>query len=354
MAFTLPFLNGASRKKRTQMIAVDLGSRTTKAVLLEKRGEVLALTRYALLDAPIFEKKISPELLGDHLRSVADALGNTTKFITVAVGIDDAVVRQIELPQIPIDEMRQVLKVNHKNYLQQDLPGHVFDCYIIPPRLDKSAQAGIPKLKVLAAAARQQLVSDFMKATLLAGLTPESLVPGLIGPINTFELALPEIYEKETVALVDIGFKHTSVSVLDRSELVLNRMVNLGGDQLTQGLADAMGISYAEAEGIKVGMAPEVEAGLQSQVIPLGREIRASLDFFEHQNDRPVSQVYVSGGSARSEMILQMLHQEMLVECKTWNPTGFLQLALPGQQAVEVDHIGPQLTVAVGAALAAF
>jgi len=338
------------------MIAVDLGSRTTKAVLLEKRGEILALTRYALLDAPIFDKKISPELLGDHLRSVADALGNTTKFITIAVGIDDAVVRQIELPQIPLDEMRQVLKVNHKNYLQQDLPGHVFDCYIIPPRFDKNALAGgtVPKLKVLAAAAKMQLVSDFMKATALAGLTPESLVPGLIGPINTFELALPEIYERETVALVDIGFKHTSVSVLDRSELVLNRMVNIGGDQLTQGLADAMGISYAEAEGIKVGMAPEVEAGLQSQVIPLGREIRASLDFFEHQNDRPVSQVYVSGGSARSEMILQMLHQEMLVECKTWNPTGFLQLALPGQQAVEVDHIGPQLTVAVGAALATF
>jgi Tfp pilus assembly PilM family ATPase len=93
---------------------------------------------------------------------------------------------------------------------------------------------------------------------------------------------------------------------------------------------------------------------LQTQVIPLGREIRASLDFFEHQQDRAVSQVYVSGGSARSEMILQMLHQELLVECKTWNSTGFLQLALPGQQAVEVDHIGPQLTVAVGAALAAF
>ena len=67
MAFKLPFLNGASKKKRTQMISVDLGSRTTKAVLLEKRGEILALTRYALLDAPIFEKKISPEQLAEHL-----------------------------------------------------------------------------------------------------------------------------------------------------------------------------------------------------------------------------------------------------------------------------------------------
>lgn len=355
----MPFLNGASRKKRAQMIAVDLGSRTTKAVLFERRGEILALTRYALLDAPIFEKKISPEQLGDHLKTVSEALGNATRNVTVAVGLEDATVRQVELPQIPLDEMRQVLKVNHKNYLQQDLPNHVFDCYIIPPRTLSSternaASGGTPKLKVLAAAAKQQLVDDFMRATQLAGLSPECLVPGLIGPMNTFEQALPEIYAKEIVALVDIGFKHTSVCVLDHGELVLTRVVNIGGDKLTTGLAEAMNISYAEAEGIKVGMAPEVEAALQMQVIPLGREIRASLDFFEHQQDRPVSQVYLSGASARSEMILQMLHSELLLDCKTWNPTGFLQLALPGQQAVEVEHIGPQLTVAIGAALAAF
>ena len=354
MALPLPFLNGASRKKRAQMIAVDLGSRTTKACLFERRGEILALTRYALLDAPIFEKKISPEQLGDHLKSVADALGNTTKYVLVAVGLEDAVVRQVELPQIPIDEMRQILKVNHKNYLQQDLPNHVFDCYIIPPRPTAEKNAGVPKLKVLAAAAKQQLADDFMKATQLAGLQAECMVPGLIGPMNTFEQALPDVYAKETVALVDIGFKHTSVCVLDRGELALTRVVNIGGDKLTTGLAEAMSISYAEAEGIKVGMAPEVEGALQMQVIPLGREIRASLDFFEHQQDRPVSQVYVSGASARSEMILQMLHSELLLECKTWNPTSFLQLALPGQQAVEVDHIGSQLTVSIGAALAAF
>jgi type IV pilus assembly protein PilM len=341
------------------MIAVDLGSRTTKAVLFERRGEILALTRYALLDAPIFEKKISPEQLGDHLKSVAEALGNTTKVITVAVGLEDAIVRQIDLPQIPLDEMRQILKVNHKNYLQQDLPNHVFDCYIIPPRAlapsEKGAAGGTtPKLKVLAAATKQQLVDDFMRATQLAGLTAECMVPGMVGPINTFEQALPEVFAKETIALVDIGFKHTFVCVLDRGELALTRVVNIGGDKLTSGLAEAMNVSYAEAEGIKVGMAPEVETALQMQVIPLGREIRASLDFFEHQQDRPVTQVYLSGASARSDMILQMLHSELLLECKTWNPTGFLQLALPGQQAVEVDHIGSQLTVAIGAALAAF
>jgi type IV pilus assembly protein PilM len=363
MSLSLPLsIFKGGLKKHAQMIAVDLGNRTTKAVLLERRGEILALTRYALLDAPIYEKIISPEILAEHLRAVAKALGNTTKNVTVAVGLESAMVRQVELPQIPLDEMRQILKINHKNYLQQDLPNHVFDCYIIPPHLSSSNQkpgtpgatTAVPKLKVLAVAAKQQLVADFMKAADEAGLTAECMVPGLIGPINTFEQALPEIYAKETVALVDIGYKHTSVCILDRGELALTRVVNIGGDKLTTGLADSMKISYAEAEGLKMGMSPEILTTLQAQVVPLGREIRASLDFFEHQQDRPVTQVYVSGGSARSETILQMLNSELMLEFKTWNPTSFLQLALPGQQAVEVEQIGPQLTVAIGAALAAF
>src|SRR5476651_256173 len=357
----LPFLNSSTRKKRTQIMAVDIGSRTTKAVLLERRGEILALSRYALLDAPIYDKKMSIELLSDHLRSVAEALGNPTKFITLAIGLDDAVVRQVELPLIPLSDMRMVLRNNSKAYLQQDLPNYVFDCYIFPPRMENGkltetpkTTGTIPKLKVLAAGAKQTVVNDYQLAIKNAGLTADCIVPGLIGPANAFELALPKIFAEESVALVDIGFKQTSVCILDHGELVLSRVVAIGGDTLTTGLAETLKCTYAEAEGAKVGMSPDAKFAIEAQVTPLGRELRASLDFFEHQQDRPVSQVYISGGTARSEMILQMLHGEMIVECKTWNPTGFLQMALPGQQAVEIDHVGPQLTVAVGAALAAF
>jgi type IV pilus assembly protein PilM len=338
-------------------MVVDLGSRTTKAVLLERRGEVLALTRFALLDTPIYEKKISTELLADHLRSVVQALGSDSKLLTLAVGLDDSALRQVEFPQIPVDEMRLVLKNNTKTYLQQDMPNHVFDCHIYPPKLPgKSADAAkvatVPKLKVLVAAMRQQTLDDFQSAIKDAGLTPDFILPGLVGPVNAFELTMPQTFAEESVALVDIGFKQSSVCIVDRGELVLSRVVSIGGDKLTAGLAEAMNISYAEAEGIKVGMAPEVHGTLESQVQPLGRELRASLDFFEHQQDRPVSHVYVNGGSAQSEMIMQMLHAEMLVECKAWNPTSALQMALPGQQTVEIEHVGPQLTVAIGAGLA--
>jgi type IV pilus assembly protein PilM len=355
----LTFLDYLASKKRGQMMAVDLGSRMTKAVLLERRGEFFALTRYALLDAPNFEKSFSTDVLAEHLKAVSEALESKTKLITLAIGVNDAVVRPVELPQIPMDEMRQVLKNNTRGYFQQDLPNRVFDCHIT---LSKSslqpAETGkataIPKLKVLAAGAKKDLIDDLQTAIKGAGLIPDYIVPGMIGPVNAFEMAVPEVFSKESVALVDIGFKSSSICILCQGELVLNRVVGIGGDKLTAGLAEAMNISYAEAEGIKIGMPSEVQSALEGQVLPLGRELRASLDFFEHQQDRPVSHVYVSGGSARSEFILQLLHGELTAECEAWNPTTFLQLALPGQQAVEIEHVAPQLTVAIGAAMAAF
>jgi Tfp pilus assembly PilM family ATPase len=114
-----------------------------------------------------------------------------------------------------------------------------------------------------------------------------------------------------------------------------------------------MNISYAEAEGIKVGMPSEVQSALESVLMPLGRELRASIDFFEHQQDRTVSQAFVTGGSARSELILQTLQHELMIECKTWNPTSFLEINLSNEQKAEIDQVSSQLAVAVGTALSA-
>jgi type IV pilus assembly protein PilM len=162
------------------------------------------------------------------------------------------------------------------------------------------------------------------------------------------------VFQSEVLALVDLGFRSTTISILNGGELALSRVVALGGDKITAGLAESMGISYAEAEGIKVGMATEVQSVLESLLSPLGRELRASLDFFEHQQDKPVGQVFFSGGASRSVYILAALQAEMMVECKTWNTVATLQTELPPLQTAELEQVAPQLSVAIGAAMAAF
>lgn len=356
----LPFLDSGA-KKRDQVVAIDLGARSTKAVFIQRRGDSYSLSRYFVTEAPIYEKTLSVDLLTEHLKALNQALDAKGKPLTLAVGVNEALMRQVEMPKMPVEDMRLVLKNNSKSYLQQDLPNNVFDCYVIPPRYiatpadaAKVANSAMLKQKVLVVGARKQLVEDFQTAMRNAGFVPDILLPSLIGPVNAFEMVAPEIYAKGVFALVDVGFRNSSITIVSEGELVLNRVVAIGGDRLTSGLAENMNISYAEAEGIKVGMAAEVQAVLESLLAPLGRELRASLDFFEHQQDRQVSQVYLSGASVSSEFVVQTLQNEMMIECKTWLPTGALQFSLPPEQTAEIDQVAPQLTVAIGAAMAAF
>jgi type IV pilus assembly protein PilM len=355
----LPFLSPRSIKRRDHLFSIDLGGRNTKATCLEQRVSSYALSAFAIMDAPIFDKSWSVDLLSDHLKAVVQALKPKTKQVIVAIDVNEVVVRTVEMPLMPVFEMRQILKINSKSYLQQELPGYVFDCYVVPQRTnfansEKSKnQTSNGKAKVLIAGAKKAFVDDLNAAITNAGLIPDFVVPSLIGPVNAFERAMPETCNKDVIALVDVGFKNTTICLLQEGELILTRVVNIGGDKITNGLAEAMNITYAEAEGIKIGMPSEVQSQLEILVSPLGRELRASIDFFEHQQDRTVAQVYVSGGSARSETIVQTLHTELGIECKTWNPTTFLQMALSSQQANEVEHIAPQLTVAIGAAVTA-
>ena len=100
-------------------------------------------------------------------------------------------------------------------------------------------------------------------------------------------------------------------------------------------------------------MPTEVQSSLEPLVTALGRELRAFINFFEHQQDIAVSQVFVSGGSARGDLLVQALQLEMLVPCKVWNPGKKLELELSPERASEFESIAPQLAVAIGAAISA-
>lgn len=349
----LPFLNRGA-KKRDQIVAIDLGSRVTKAVYLQRRGDSFALSNFVMRDAPVYDRGISADKLSEHLKDVLNDLGAKSKQVTLILGPEDSLVRTTEMPMIPTIQMIQMLKANSKNYLQQDLKDHLFDCHIQLQAMaggesEEEGKGGMQKSKVVVGGAKLEMVDILREAARLAGLTIDQITTGLVQPANAFEQAMPEVYEKEVVALVDFGYKNSSISILMMGELCLSRVVGFGAAKLTTGIAETLGITNAEAEGIKIGMPQEVESTIQPLLTPLGRELRASIDFFEHQHDTTVSQVFFSGGSACSDYVVQALQSELMVPCKSWNPADFLTLELPPEQMGTVEQVAPQLTVAVGA-----
>jgi type IV pilus assembly protein PilM len=241
------------------------------------------------------------------------------------------------------------------------LPDYVFDCQYATSFSQAAAapdgsKTGVSsqKQKVMVGGVKRQTLEDVQAAFKMAGLIPDCVMPGVIGPVNAFELAEPESFNKEVVALVELGFKNTTITILDSGEIMLNRVVAIGGDRLTSGLAESLNISYQEAENIKVGMPGEVEQNLEPLIHPLGRELRASIDYFENHHDKTIGKVFLSGGSACGEVVVQALQTELMVQCQVWVPTKAMQLMLPPEKMGEIEQVAPKLTVAIGAAAASF
>ncbi|HYE32450.1 MAG TPA: pilus assembly protein PilM [Methylomirabilota bacterium] len=349
----LSFLNGQPRKP-DRILSIDLGSKTTKAALVQRRGEKFNLLGFAVQDTPPSESALTADQLGAHIKAVATAVGGSPRFAAFTLGINDVLLRQADLPLVAPDDMRLMLKFNSKTHLQQEYPGYTFDCQLLNLNAlgPDGAKPGA-KVKTLVGGAKKDLVDQLATAAKAAGLTAIHVAPPQAGIVNAFELAQPEAFAKEVVALVDIGFRNSSICLLNQGELALNRLVGIGADKLTNTLAETLSISYAEAESIKLGLPEEVQAAMQALLIPLGRELRASIDFFEHQSDKTVSQVFISGGSARSQFIVDSIQSELMVQCKAWNPTSAMNLELPAQQLGEVEQAAPQLAIAIGSAIGA-
>src|SRR5580704_15830810 len=135
----IPFLNGG--KNRDQVFAVDLGTRTTKAVLLERRENTFSLARFTVQDAPAYDKAMPQGLLTEHLRSIMETIQPKTRQVTLAIGAGDSVLRSTEMPLMPVDEMRQMLKFISITRLQQDLRDYLYECYSGPPGAPKQPAA---------------------------------------------------------------------------------------------------------------------------------------------------------------------------------------------------------------------
>ena len=76
-----------------------------------------------------------------------------------------------------------------------------------------------------------------------------------------------------------------------------------------------------------------------------------STGFFEGQSEESIHRIFVSGGMARTEMILQVLSDELGLPCEIWDPLESCEVALPPakRQALATEFVS--LNVACGAAI---
>ncbi|MDP9253401.1 MAG: pilus assembly protein PilM, partial [Verrucomicrobiota bacterium] len=168
---------------------------------------------------------------------------------------------------------------------------------------------------------------------------------------NAFEFAYPEIFSNDAFLLLDMGHLQCTVLIGSKRELVLVRSIDYGGKSLNEALT-ADGALDADAARL---MIEQGDAGMteicRDSLARLATEVRNSIGFFEGQREESIHRIFVSGGLARAETILQTLSDELGLPCEIWDPLEMCEVALPAAKRQALPNEFVSLNVACGAAL---
>lgn len=365
---------GESTAKRVLIIA--LGNRTTKAVLMDIRDGEPAVTDFFILDNPGGASdfnNLGVKALTDHLAAVRQGIKTRVRDTVIVLNCSDAFLRNTEMPAVPVPVMRKMLEVDSRNYLQENILDHTFDCQPLnyaPDLADEPAshpaEAGAPaadqaahrkghrrhprRTMVLVGGVKRAFLDNLNAAAKKAGLHLRKVIPWQIGQFHALHHAEPAVADTAILAF-DLGFTQSSLSIMLGGELVQNRVVNFGGDQVTRGLAQSMNIAYDAAEQVKLLFPEKVLPRLQDLFAPFAQELKASIEFFEAQSERKVSAVYVSGAAAKSSLIMRMLGEAVQLPCRTWQLEQLPRLAITETQEAEFKRELPQFICALGAGI---
>ena len=352
-------------KRGNSVIGIDLGKHVFKGVLLHRKGDArYVLTSYA--SRPVPEEIETADELALQLKLLFKDLGGSAKGCAVAVSDPSSLLRIIEQPDTPVDLLRNALRLNGLAVLNQECKDFVLDCAPVSENGNghhgagdgqasaASSSGGVARKKYLVGGMLRPVVKQISEAMSKTRVTADILQLAPVCSFNAFELAYPETFANETFLLLDMGHLQSTVLIGSKKELVLVRSVDYGGKTLTQALT-ADGALDANAAKL---MMNEGDAGMaeicRASLTRLATEVRNSIGFFEGQHEESINRIFVSGGLARTETILQSLSDELGLPCEIWDPLETCEVALPAAKRQALPSEFVSLNVACGAAFEYF
>lgn len=352
-------------RRGDSVVGIDLGKRVFKGVALRRKSDSrVVLTSFASREVP--EEINTADELAQQVKPLLRELGGSAKGCAVAVSDPSLLLRIIEQPDTPIDLLRTALRLNGLAVLNQECKDFVLDVAPVNPAISGTAtdasdtggdsggtavQSGVmTKTKYLVGGMLRNVVKQISEAMSKSRSPADILQLAPVCSFNAFEFAYPEIFTNEAFLLLDMGHLQSTVLIGSKRELVLVRSIDYGGKALTQALT-AEGALEAHAAW---EMIQQADAGMaeicRTSLTRLATEVRNSIGFFEGQREESISRIFVSGGLARAEAVLQALSDELTLPCEIWDPLETCEVALPAAKRQALPHEFVSLNVACGAA----
>lgn len=343
-------------------IGLDIGTSGVRAaelvfgktgITLEKFGQV-ALPAGAVRDGEVIDV--------DAVAQAIKQLWAHTKFsgkkVVVGVANQKVLVRTITLPGAPLDELKETLAYQVQDSIPLAVDNALLDFY----PLDEVDENGRKMVRGLLVAAARDMVLTHLKSVQSAGLTPVMVDLTAFAVLRSLadsdQLGLGAPLE----ALVDVGARVTNIVIHEGGVPRFVRILQMGGQDVTDAVADRTNASQAEAEELKrelgmrvTGDTPEQQAAgrvMETAGKAFAEQVRGSLDYYAASaGGQPVARIVLTGGGARLGGLAETLQEVTRVEVTRGRAFSDLEVGKTGLTPEQVQFVEPGASVPVGLAL---
>jgi type IV pilus assembly protein PilM len=322
-----------------QLIGLDIGTSAIKAVKLKRSkdgneltgAEIIHLSSESVDD---LDPDVKHALYVNSIKKIIKQKNISIKKVVTGIPGDSAIIRYIKVPYMTEDELKNMIPYDAEQYIPLGMDQVVFD-YKVLAEIEEDNQK---KLEVLLVAVKNDTMNQHLQLLKDAGVDPGVIDVDAFALCNAYGLNTGDDSDSgvkaDTVALINMGAKFTTIQICEKDIPHLTRDVNIGGNNFTKEIQREFNLSFAQAEEMKKQYAVvivESEALLLSS-IPSGEDdkssrifeaitpalnkllndVRRSFDYYESTVKRkPVQKILLSGGSSKIKNIDRFLSEKL-------------------------------------------
>jgi type IV pilus assembly protein PilM len=339
---------------KSNAFGLDIGSSNIKAVFLNREGS--ALSYNSAISVPTPAPGMQSESPFDHqeMAKVINKLVTdakiTTSNVNIALPEHNIFTKVIEMPVLSEKELSSAIYWE----AEQHIPAPMDTMTLAWSILRKPKQIGTDqKMQVLIVAAPNQTIKRYKAIIELAGLSVVAVETETLSLIR----CIVKNHSTVTSMLMNIGSLNTSFSIVQNGIIVFNYSTPLGGIALTRAISSDFGLNNTQAEEYKrtYGFSDKNLSGKVGQAIEpiftnILTEAKKAIAFYneKYKSDSPISQILLSGGSAKMPGLDIYFVKNIGIETAILNPWKLLNVS---NVPKEIEDLGPEFGVACGLAI---
>lgn len=342
----------SGQKKR---LVLDIGASAVRLCEVSKTKAGYVVTKYIQREYdsdPSLEGAQRNDLCTAAIREVLKEAKSRTGKVILGVPGQSVFTRCRALPPVPEFKVSQIVRYE----IQQQIPFGLDQIAMDYQVLGQTEQGGFD---VMMAAIKVDVVEKHLEA-----LKPfkKSVATVDVLPLAAYNWLKHQHQfgdQGDCVAMIDLGAATTDIVIERGNQFRFTRPLNIGGNTITQALAEAFNMDFISAERIKRercfaptgdpqrdGRAGEVVGQVLQR---LCNEIVRSFSYFRSlPGGGQVNRLILTGGGARLKNIVPYLHNQMGMEVKIVQPLLNVQVK---PEAESIQKCPEQSVVALGMAL---